>query len=1066
MTENSKNMQNYETVSLADKLTNIMVSETQQENGKGLSLIDIPTGYGKTYAAENFIPKFLMDPANKDRCIFFIAPQIKELPSEEEMVNAFEKSGCSLSIENTIMWVKSLPDMIAETANASVRALIPNRFTRYKETKKLFEVARKFNDPNNAKLPDYKNYLYEQLRQAEIAFRKRIQRDLERPDQFAEKSKKLTRGEQLRRIKYESDWQWLGRLYPTVFTRERRVFFMTVDKFICPHATLVEPSFCFTDDKMLNDAVVIMDEFDSSKDVLLNSIISKTLNEKVDMPELLRNLHSGYEYKEVPSELLQSAEASDDPDYAKRIFKEGQRVCNDIFNSCKLCMNFKNDTEDEGREFIFYDGNYRFTTQKSFHVLCDENDKINRLIKASEKKDNDNNLALYLGNMRGGKNFLLKNCMLLANTYMQSRNEGKTKNEAQLSLESAQRTVLDHLGIKESQQLNYMLSGMRNQYLPKMSKGQTQKYPADAYDLSVYRNGVHFITLVDGDTHEMSTRIEMCELQNTPEQQLLKMAEKARIIGISATASLDSALCNYDLDYIESQMTGSINRVSMKEKSTMRDAVALQNSGYDQVKIVTELISGGVDEVFWKQLFNDDYELSKKALNLAKRSCGSEDMYIVERYARITGAFRYFILHPEIQSFLCLTMAACKQNSVDFEDGTLKEILILLLAAYKVNDIDLQSCLKTITGSKDFEEEYATVRKQLASGERVFLMTAYGTAGTGVNLQYPSPEGRQVVEVFERPREACKDYDAIYVDLPTNVAPYVPKGGVDESSLMKSLFEVGELVERGEISRKNYKCALKGFSLAYAGAKDHYVPSFKQTKSARAKVTKFVNQGIGRMSRTNHKSPSIHILADKRLADQMDLEAVDLQLSSPEFSALATRLKKEQTNGGNIELNTFEEKAAVRSQRMTNQINRIVNKDCWREEDMAFWKEMRKVACKFPTISQPLTSDKKNLILNTYAPAGKKIASYTFREKQDFRKVDISFERNNNLGREVSEKAARLPKLMRIPCVREHFENEGYATTWQPGDFILTPTLFNNVYLGALGEQAGLAIFSSKMGIL
>jgi hypothetical protein len=66
---------------------------------------------------------------------------------------------------------------------------------------------------------------------------------------------------------------------------------------------------------------------------------------------------------------------------------------------------------------------------------------------------------------------------------------------------------------------------------------------------------------------------------------------------------------------------------------------------------------------------------------------------------------------------------------------------------------------------------------------------------------------------------------------------------------------------------------------------------------------------------------------------------------------------------------------------------------------------------------------------------------------------------------EVSSGASRLEALMKIRFLKKHFEKHGWATTFAPSKFIMSPPLFNNIYRGALGEVVGKALFYRYMEI-
>ena len=77
---------------LSDTVLEVLHDETA-ESGNGLLLIDLPTGYGKSYAAQQFLPRFVLDEKNKGRNIFYITNQKKNLPKREDMVRAFAACG-------------------------------------------------------------------------------------------------------------------------------------------------------------------------------------------------------------------------------------------------------------------------------------------------------------------------------------------------------------------------------------------------------------------------------------------------------------------------------------------------------------------------------------------------------------------------------------------------------------------------------------------------------------------------------------------------------------------------------------------------------------------------------------------------------------------------------------------------------------------------------------------------------------------------------------------------------------------------------------------------------------
>lgn len=55
-------------------------------------------------------------------------------------------------------------------------------------------------------------------------------------------------------------------------------------------------------------------------------------------------------------------------------------------------------------------------------------------------------------------------------------------------------------------------------------------------------------------------------------------------------------------------------------------------------------------------------------------------------------------------------------------------------------------------------------------------------------------------------------------------------------------------------------------------------------------------------------------------------------------------------------------------------------------------------------------------------------------------------------------------RLINIPELRKYFEENGYATEFKSGKFIMSESLYNKVYKGALGEVVGRYIFDKALG--
>ena len=88
--------------------------------------------------------------------------------------------------------------------------------------------------------------------------------------------------ERLYQIKTNKELQWIGKLYPSVFTSKAKIYFLSIDKFFTKNATLIEPSYYFIENDITKNAIVFIDESDATKERILYKIIEQSTSQKVD----------------------------------------------------------------------------------------------------------------------------------------------------------------------------------------------------------------------------------------------------------------------------------------------------------------------------------------------------------------------------------------------------------------------------------------------------------------------------------------------------------------------------------------------------------------------------------------------------------------------------------------------------------------------------------------------------------------------------------------------------------------------------------------------------------------
>ncbi|MFR7914868.1 hypothetical protein [Eubacterium ramulus] len=271
----------------------------------GLFLLDMPTGFGKTYSVLEFMVDYYDSPEFKDKKIFFVTTLKKNLP-DKELREHFAKRGKADDYDKYCLRIEANADMVVEKLDELYRARkIPAAITMKQEFKDLHGSVKLLNEYRDKKRElkgtskDIINVLCKNAedairKQQEGAFRKVIESELK---QFR------TPKEKLKNIANNPEYHWIGELYPAVYTRAKRIFFMSMDKFFLGNTTIIEPTYSFYNNDITKNAIIFIDEFDATRDRLLNQIITRGLENHIDYLGLFHRVYASLKTRDFPAEL-------------------------------------------------------------------------------------------------------------------------------------------------------------------------------------------------------------------------------------------------------------------------------------------------------------------------------------------------------------------------------------------------------------------------------------------------------------------------------------------------------------------------------------------------------------------------------------------------------------------------------------------------------------------------------------------------------------------------------------------------------------------------------------------
>ena len=125
-------------------------------------------------------------------------------------------------------------------------------------------------------------------------------------------------------------------------------------------------------------------------------------------------------------------------------------------------------------------------------------------------------------------------------------------------------------------------------------------------------------------------------------------------------------------------------------------------------------------------------------------------------------------------------------------------------------------------------------------------------------------------------------------------------------------------------------------------------------------------------------------------------------------------------------------------------------KSNWTDKHIEDYNRMRSDVLRHPS-----TNVLGNTAYQMYMEAPRPTDHYLCKYTGEYQNLSISFSGRLPGGHPVSTETLRLPELMMIGGLEEHFKENGYATRIEPAKYIITPVAAKNFLMGILGEVAG-----------
>lgn len=1024
------------------------------EEKAGLLLIDLPTGTGKTHNAVEFIYRNYKRVNNK---IIFITNLKKNLPINK-LKGFFDKDNRLNDFERDVLFIDNNVDTLIEHFK-NVDDKIPyNKFNKngtIYNVKRCIKIINTLKESlNNKKYIDLeafgsKENAYFMINQAREDLRDKYEKEfrevIEEVLRFDNEGKRRSKAQKLDLIKNDPDYQWISVLYPAVNTDFKKIIFMSIDKFLVRNSTIVEPSYNIIDNKnLLNGSIIFIDEFDASKDIILKSIINESLDTKVNIIELFRIIYSGLEdtsfsklLTNVSVTLKNKIEEKERKYYTPdEIIEEFRARAKEIAEKYNLVNYHKlEESEKEKANFLFQD--YKFHTilgdaKNCVYLDNDEDFKINWIKKANNIDILENqNLFMLLQDIKSFLAYFQNGIKFIADNYRNLKKERKQETN-NFSYEASIKTALSEFGI-EGKYLNYLTSQIMNTRKARSYKIVDLK---SELDFSVYEKGFRFYNFIDSDTFDTQSKINLLSFNMSPEKILIYLCNNSKVIGISASGTLETVTGNYDLGYVKRKLGKLFYGINEQEKSRIDQFVIKQLGNYKNVNINIDkcLITDKNYTDVMSKIF--DKQRCNKVLN--KIAEYSNDNFVRARYCKIAYAINNFFVRG-IKSFLFLTNVSMN-NNLDFNYNCINYIFDEI----KPKDINNAYCYALEGSLEKFENLKQAVKDKLKSGKQVFVVSTYQTLGAGQNLQYEYDNNYEgLLETINENTygEKQKDFEALFLDKPTNMFVNM-NSNPNEEQLLKFIYQVKCLEENGYFDVEEATREIKkGIKILYHASSQKI--STPRSKHIYMHTSKIILQAIGRICRTNKKDKNIFISFDCQMEYDLAYCKYEL-LKRPlnyEFKELLNKCKNVKEKIDNLIFKINNSKIKKNS----DKIDALLQFKS--TTDILKWEELRDIVLKYPYDNVGIHNE-----YDIYCEL-KEPSIYYYYNKDQNGEYNITYENVNDYC--VSEDLANLKTLMSVKEIKEYFKEMGYATSFEKSSFILFPNVFTRIYLGALGEAVG-----------
>lgn len=360
-----------------------------------------------------------------------------------------------------------------------------------------------------------------------------------------------------------------------------------------------------------------------------------------------------------------------------------------------------------------------------------------------------------------------------------------------------------------------------------------------------------------------------------------------------------------------------------------------------------------------------------------------------------------------------------------------------------------------LVNASNFDYKFESIYKDLGEGKAVFVITTYQTIGSGKNIQYKIPDSEKDSIIYcKNDVYKTKDFDAIYLLTPTNLLQTLNYESENRyADLSRYLFHQEYLYQNRYLTYYEMKHNIaNGFRKTFF--QDQF-PFYVKNGDLYLNTLRLIIQAVGRICRCRNKNKKIYLYSDREVVERIQYACNKQKpkLLNKEFEELL--LAKLKSN----KITKIEDysKQSKRAFYAIQKLSQLVRES---KENVEAWKALREYVLQNPTAdSVPY------LYIAYYFEFPDKYSGYSYRYGKNFDIIDIKTDVRYHDMEQISEQTCDLPIILSTKnYIFDLFKINNYATTFKKGKYLMTPSLFKQVYLGALGEVVGRIILEKELG--